>query len=301
MNRFSAAVLSTALVCVFASPALARDADEIINLWPDRPPGPERNIGAEADMTKVTDRTVAGRRVSRIGNVSVPQAHVYLAPAEHRSGATVVICPGGGYSILAWDLEGTEVAEWLNSLGVSAVVVKYRVPASQENAKWLAPVQDAQRSISIVRSRATQWKLNPDQVAVLGFSAGGDTAARTALADKRMYDPVDAVDDASCTANAGILIYPAYLTNIEGSGLQDDVVVTKDSPPFFLVHAWDDRVTPESSLFLTLALKKQGVTAELHLYDTGGHGYGLRDVENVPVTSWDDRCAAWLKRNEWAD
>lgn len=277
----------------------ARDADHVLNLWTGTPPGPEREVGEEQDTSGPGSNKVAGKPVIRLGNVSVPQAHVYLAPEGNRSGAAVVICPGGGYSILAWDLEGTEVAEWLNSIGVHAVVVKYRVPTGKLDPKWRAPVQDAQRAISLLRSHSADWKVDGDKVAVLGFSAGGDTAARTALATQRLYDATDDADQNSCRPNAGILIYPAYLTNEERTGLKEDVVVTEETPPMFLAHAYDDRVTPESSLYLALALKKQGIPAELHLYDTGGHGYGLRHVDAHPVTTWNLRCGDWLRRNGW--
>ena len=303
MRQFTGPGIGVLTLLLFAacgeSAVFARDADHVINLWPGKPPGPQVNAGEEQDFNKPTDRPVAGRKIIKLGNVSVPQAHVFLPPAEQRTGAAVVICPGGGYNILAWDLEGTEVAEWLNSAGVAAIVLKYRVPTGNLNPKWLAPVQDAQRAISITRSHAAAWGIESGKVGVLGFSAGGDTAARTALAAKRLYDPADVIDQADCRANAAILIYPAYLTNQEKSGLADDVVVTKESPPMFLAHAWNDPVTPESSLFLALALKKNEVPAELHLYDAGGHGYGLRAVDSLPVTSWNLRCADWLKRNGW--
>lgn len=289
-----------AIAAVFLSASVhAAETAEVIRLWTGTPPGPERKVGEEQDLSKPDSRNVAGRSVIRLGNVSTPEAHVYLPPKEKRTGAAVVICPGGGYSILAWDLEGTEVAEWLNDNGVTAVVVKYRVPTREIDPKWLLPVQDAQRSISLTRSHAEEWGVDPERIAVLGFSAGGDTAVRTALATKRHYEPVDAADEQPCRANAGIFIYPAYLTNKAKTGLVDDVRVTKETPPCFLVHAFDDGVTPESSLFLALALKKAGVASELHMYDTGGHGYGLRPVRNVPVTTWPSACEAWLRRNEW--
>ncbi|MEZ6043692.1 MAG: alpha/beta hydrolase [Planctomycetaceae bacterium] len=293
----------SAIVTVLAmtvSSVVAREPDYVINLWNGSQPGPAIDAGEEQDFTKDTDRLIAGRRIIKLGNVSVPQAHVFLAPEGQRSGAAVAICPGGGYNILAWDLEGTEVAEWLNSVGITAVVVKYRVPTGKLDPKWLGPVQDTQRSISLIRANAQDWGVDTAKVGVLGFSAGGDTAARTALATERHYEPVDQIDDQLCVANAGILIYPAYLTNDERTALKDDLKVSKESPRMFLAHAWDDPVTPASSLLLALALRKHDVAAELHLYDAGGHGYGLRAVDGKPVTSWNLRCADWLHRNGWA-
>lgn len=291
-------LLLSSLFCV-PTAAQAADAAEVIKLWPGTPPGPARDVGEEHDSSTDKSNKVAGRRLIRLANVSIPEAHVFLPPKDNRTGAAVVICPGGGYNILALDLEGTEVAEWLNSIGVAAIVVKYRVPTARVDPKWLQPVQDAQRSISITRNRAKEWGINPKRIAALGFSAGGDTATRTAMATKRHYDQVDDADKQSCSADAGILIYPAYLTNKEKTGLVDDLTVTKESPPCFLVHAFDDPVTPESSLFLALALKKAGVASELHMYDAGGHGYGLRYVKDKPVTTWPKACESWLQRNQW--
>ncbi len=274
-------------------------ADEVIKLWPGTPPGPAREVGEEEDITKPEDRLIAGRRIIKLANVAMPEAHVYLPPKDKRSGSAVVVCPGGGFHILAWDLEGTEVAEWLTSIGVTAIVLKYRVPTGSVDPKWLQPVQDAQRTLSIVRSRAADWGLKTDQIGILGFSAGGHTAGRTALTTERLYEPVDEADRQPFLPDAAILIYPAYFANKEETKLAEDLKVTKDSPKMFMVHAFDDPITVQSSLLLTSALKKAGVASELHVYDTGGHGYGLRPVDGQPVTMWPKRCDDWLKRNAW--
>jgi acetyl esterase/lipase len=274
-------------------------ADEVIKLWPGTPPGPAREVGEEEDITKPEDRLIAGRRIIKLANVAMPEAHVYLPPKDKRSGSAVVVCPGGGFHILAWDLEGTEVAEWLTSIGVTAIVLKYRVPTGSVDPKWLQPVQDAQRTLSIVRSRAADWGLKTDQIGILGFSAGGHTAGRTALTTERLYEPVDEADRQPFLPDAAMLIYPAYFANKEETKLAEDLKVTKDSPKMFMVHAFDDPITVQSSLLLTSALKKAGVASELHVYDTGGHGYGLRPVDGQPVTMWPKRCDDWLKRNAW--
>ncbi|MEQ9407070.1 MAG: alpha/beta hydrolase [Fuerstiella sp.] len=277
----------------------AAEPSDVIDLWPGTPPGPAREVGEEADQSGPDGRRVAGKTVIRLGNVSTPQAHVYLPPVDRRTGSAVVVCPGGGFNILAWDLEGTEVAEWLNSIGVAAIVLKYRVPTRGIDPVWLLPVQDAQRSISIVRSRAAEWGLKADQIGVLGFSAGGQTAVRAALTTERLYEPVDDDDKASFLPNAAMLIYPAYLTNKANTELAEGLEVTKKSPPMFMVHAFDDRIPAEGSLLLTIALKQAGVPSEVHVYDTGGHGYGLRAVDDRPVTSWPGRCRDWLQRINW--
>lgn len=279
---------------------MAGEPTEIIKLWPGTPPGPTREVGEERDTSGPQGRKVAGRSVIRLGDVSAPEAHVFLPPADQRNGSAVVVCPGGGYNILAWDLEGLEVADWLNSIGITAVVLKYRVPTSKVDPRWLQPVQDAQRTLSLVRTRAAEWKLQSDKIGILGFSAGGHTAAVTSLASKRHYEPLDDADQASCLPDASILIYPAYLTNKQNTELTDGLEVTKESPQMFIVHAFDDGVPVQGSLLLMMALKQHKVPSELHVYDTGGHGYGLRSVDDRPVTTWPERCTTWLQRNGWA-
>lgn len=300
LQRISFCLVACVLLMTTSAPvAGAAEVTEVIRLWPGIPPGPAREVGEETDITKPTDRLIAGRRIIKLANVSSPEAHVYLPPAEQRTGASVVVCPGGGFHILAWDLEGTEVAEWLNSIGIAAVVLKYRVPTNQVNPKWLQPVQDTQRTISLIRSRSKEWGLDANKIGVLGFSAGGHTAARTALTTNRLYETIDDADTEPCLPNASMLIYPAYLANQENTQLNDGLQVTKDSPRTFLVHAFDDPIAVQGSLLLTLALKEANVPSELHVYDTGGHGYGLRPVDNQPVTLWPQRCTDWLRRNNW--
>lgn len=294
-SLFDVGCLLLTLACLSPN---AASAQEIIPLWPGQPPGEALNVGPEEDITKPEDRLIAGQRIIKLKNVAKPELHLHLAPAATRNGSVVVICPGGGFNILAWDLEGTEVAEWLNSIGVSAVVLKYRVPTSQQNPRWLAPVQDAQRAISYTRAHASTWGLNPARIGILGFSAGGHAAARAALLTERQYAAVDEVDQAAHLPNATILIYPAWLVDDAGQ-LVEGVSVTPQAPPTFLVHAYDDRVSPLSSLVLATELKKANVPTEIHVFESGGHGYGLRAVEDQPVTLWPEHCAAWLKRLGW--
>lgn len=282
---------------------------QTVRLWPATPPGDDGlKLPEEGDTSGPDGRGVAGRPVIRIGNVTHPELAIYPAPADKATGAAVVVCPGGGHRILAYDLEGTEVAEWLNSRGVTALVLKYRVPAREGRPRWHAAVQDAQRALSLTRAKASDWGIKPDRIGILGFSAGGETAARAALMTERQYSPVDATDDTPWRPDFGILIYPAYLVDepqaAPGSPadapkpaprLREDVPVSKDSPPMFLAHAYDDPVTPMSSVLLFAALKQAGVRSELHIYSQGGHGYGLRPTE-TPVTSWPRRCEEWLAK-----
>lgn len=311
MNHLNV-ILSPILAAILVSPpALAAPPHAILDLWPeDKIPGPPSvTQGEERDLTKDSDPPIAGRRIIKLGHVRNPQVHVYLPPAEKANGAAVVVCPGGGFHILAWDLEGTEVAEWLNGIGVAAVVLKYRVPTgpqgdeiveSPANAsvraskKALGPMMDAQRALSLTRANAEAWKVDPERVGILGFSAGGATAASAALAEgRRAYEAVDPADNFGCGADFALLIYSGGLVDKEGT-LHDHLNVSMDSPPTFFAHAADDRVTPLHSTALFAALKKADVPAELHIFATGGHGYGLRPTA-APVTRWPSLADAWLR------
>lgn len=265
-----------------------------LNVWPGEVPGEKGQIGAE---NLRLPEPGAARPVKRYENVSQPTLTLYKPAAELDTGAAVVVCPGGGYNILAWDLEGTEVAEWLNSIGVTAIVLKYRVPRRADLPKHLAPLQDAQRALSIVRSKAAEWKIDPRRIGILGFSAGGHlSAAACTNFDQRQYEPVDAADQASCRPDFAVLVYPAYLN--EGDRLSPEIRVTEQTPPIFFAHAGDDRIGPENSIALYLALKQAKVPAELHVYASGGHGFGLRPSEH-PCSTWPESCERWLRSQGW--
>jgi len=274
----------------------AADAPPVFPLWPDKAPGETNTIGEEKDLTKPGEGLVAGQRVIRLGNISTPTITLYRAPKEKDTGAAVVVFPGGGYNILAWDLEGTEVCEWLNSIGVNAVLLKYRVPKRPAFERHAPPLQDAQRALGLVRSRAQEFGFDPARIGVLGFSAGGHLAAAlSASVAQRTYPAVDAADAVSCRPDFSVLIYPAYLTlKDEGDKINPVTAVTSNTPPAFIAMTQDDAVRVETALFYSVALKQSGVPFELHIYPKGGHGYGLRRTEN-PVTAWPDRCAEWMK------
>ncbi|MCI0638243.1 MAG: alpha/beta hydrolase [Gemmataceae bacterium] len=273
---------------------------KVIELWPAGAPGEKGDIGDERDMTKPKDNLVAGKPVIRLGNVSKPTISIYRPPADKDAGAAVLVCPGGGYNILAWDLEGTEVCDWLNSIGVTGILLKYRVPRRAGLEKHAAPLQDAQRAVGVVRERAKEFGVDPARIGVLGFSAGGHLAAALCTNNaKRTYPVSDYADKTSCRPDFALLIYPGYLTVKE----QDDKIalelaLTKETPPTFLVMTQDDGVRVENALLYTLALKRAGVPAELHVYPSGGHGYGLRRTDN-PVTAWPDRAADWMRSRGW--
>ena len=264
-------------------------------IWPGKPPGETKDLPPEQDITKPDQKDPGGKPIIRLTNVSIPTVSLYRPAKEIDTGTAIIICPGGGHHILALNHEGTETAEWLTTLGVTGIVLKYRVPSrTPDGQRWLAAVQDAQRAVSLVRAKAKEWGLNPQRIGILGFSAGGETAGLTSYFADRQYQPIDDVDQVSFRPNFAMLIYPAYFEKKdEPSKMRGDVTITKDAPPTFLVHAWDDPVTVFSSLHIATELRKVGVPTELHIYATGGHGYGMRDTgENV--NSWPQRAADWL-------
>jgi len=272
----------------------------VVKLWGDsKPPGPRSTDGEERDLTKASDQLVAGRRIIKLGNVSSPELHIFPRDAGTTGDSAVVVCPGGGFSILAWDLEGVEVAQWLNSIGITAGVLKYRVPTRDLDIVWKAPVQDTQRAISIMRDSADDFEFDVTKIGVLGFSAGAIAAARAGLMPARQYESVDEIDQRSCSPNFTILIYAGGLIDDSKSGLLEGLKIDKATPPTFMVHAFDDHVPLDTPVVLLKALKAVEVPAELHVYDAGGHGYGLRPVEGFPVTTWPQRCREWLQRNGW--
>jgi acetyl esterase/lipase len=268
----------------------------VLPLWPGTPPGDKAPIGQEQDQTKPTENLVAGRRLIRLGNVSNPTLSLYQPPTDKKTGTAVVVCPGGGYQILAMDLEGTEVCQWLNSMGVTAVLLKYRVPKRAGLEKHTAALQDAQRALGIVRQRAPELGIDSKRIGVLGFSAGGHLAALASNDwDARSYPVVDAADSTSCRPDFTILIYPAYLTlKDQGDRVAPELNLTSNTPPTFIAMAEDDPIRVETALFYAAALKKVNVPFELHVYPSGGHGYGLRPTKDL-VTTWPQRAADWMR------
>ncbi len=287
------------LTPMLAIPVNADEATPIVvkNVWPGKPPGETKELPPEQDVTKPGAKDAGGKPIIRLTNVSIPTLSVYKPAKEIDSGTAVVICPGGGHNILAFNHEGTETAEWLATLGVTGIVLKYRVPTrTPDGDRWKGAVQDAQRAISLVRSQAAEWGLDPKRIGILGFSAGGETAGLASYFSERQYAPMDAVDEVSSRPDFAMLIYPAYFEKKgEPTKLRDDVKISKEAPPTFLVHAWDDPVTVFSSLHIAAELRKVNVPTELHVYATGGHGYGMRDT-GEPVNSWPQRAGDWLKR-----
>lgn len=268
---------------------------EPISLWPGTPPGKIAAKGEERDTSTENSNKVQGRWVIRLGDVSQPSVTIYPAPASLNTGACVLVCPGGGYQILAWDLEGIEVCQWLNSIGVTAALLKYRVPRIDKEIP-IEPLQDAQRALSLVRSRAAQWQIKPNRIGILGFSAGGHLGARVSTRfESRSYEAIDEIDQVSCRPDFSLLIYPAYLFDKNSTELiSADLPVTSQTPPMFLTMTMDDPIDAENILRMSTALKRAKVSSEVHLYPTGGHGYGLRRNQHQ-ATLWPQRAAEWMK------
>lgn len=291
MRIYSLALL---LALTIATPAFPQSAT--MPLWPGTSPGAP-NVPAgqqEHDTTRPSDNLIAGKRVARIGDVPKPTLAFYPAPDAKNSGATVIVFPGGAYTILAYDLEGTEVCDWLNSIGVNCALIKYRVPDAGPFPKYTQDLADAQRSVRLVRQHAAEWHIDPRRVGVLGFSAGGHlVAVLGAHAGDVIYPAIDDADRLSARPDFTLLIYPGYLQLDDTHTVRPEVKPVALTPPSFLIQAEDDPVNVENAWVYYEALKEAHVPAEMHLYANGGHGYGLRPTK-LPVTHWPDLAATWL-------
>ena len=283
-------------------------AQEVIPLFPEGIPCESEN------KMNVEDDPRIGRKISRVQR---PELTVYLP--EEGNGTGVIICPGGGYTILAWDWEGTKMAEWFNSFGVAAFVLQYRLPFwESEDCRDQVALMDAQRAMRLVRSKAGKWNLDPERIGVMGFSAGGHLASTLSTHyDTGDLNAENPIEQLSCRPDFSILMYPvitmdpAYAhmgsrKNLIGkrppekkqSYYSNEAQVTKDTPPAILIHANDDQgVVPENSIKYYLALREHGVPAALHIFETGGHGFSMAEGLGA-VAMWPDACKAWMKGRE---
>lgn len=262
-----------------------------IKLWPDG--APDEPIGLDGEREE-PEKGPDG--ILRIRFVKDPEMVVYPAPPKTATGACVVVLPGGGYNILAWNHEGTEVAEWLNSIGITAVVVKYRVPRRDQGTPHPWPLQDAQRALRLTRHRAAQWKADPDRIGLLGFSAGGHLTLTAGTHDgSPTYEEVDAADALSAKPNFLMPIYAAYLGDDQAPNhLAPEIRLSKDTPPTFMAVTSDDAARAVDAARVFAELHAAGVEAELHIFARGGHGYGMRD-SGKPVHQWPKLCAEWMQ------
>jgi acetyl esterase/lipase len=317
MTRYSSRSIAMAGACCLAAPLSGALPAQVtawqpppghaqLPLWPHAVPDARPAAGPEEVTTTQNDHLVAGRPWTYVSNVTRPTLTVY-SPRGRNTGAAVVVFPGGGYQILAIDLEGTEVCDWLTSQGITCVLLKYRVPHSgpsyqrdcncRINPKPQPALQDAQRALGLVRQHSTEWHIDPHKVGVLGFSAGGHlVAAVSNQYQRREYAPVDAADRESSRPDFAVAIYPGHLW-IEGRpplAFNSDLHVTRNTPPTFLLQAQTDSIdNVNQSLAYYVALKEAGVPTELHLYANGGHAFGLRRTKD-PITEWPRLVERWL-------
>lgn len=272
----------SALLLLIAISSYAQKKESVF-LWPGKVPG-EIKEKAEG-ISAFTEKD----GVLRFTEVTNPLMEVWL-PESSAKKAGVIVCPGGGYRHLAYNKEGTEIAEWLNKNGYAAFVLQYRVPQKMEGA-----LQDAQRAIRLIRQNAKKWNVDPEMIGMIGFSAGGSLSARAAtLYNKETYTPVDAADKLTAKPAFALLIYPGMLDNGPGKNLSPELELTKDTPPLFMFQACDDFVG-NSSIVMALALRKAAIPFELHIVPAGGHGYGLRPG-NPAAEAWPYLALKWMEK-----
>jgi acetyl esterase/lipase len=272
----------------------------VVNVWPGLPPEESGGIGPERTrLSPKLDRkqVEVTNQTTLITAVTNPTMTIYFPAPEKATGTAMMICPGGGYWDLYWQLEGEEVAAWLNSMGVTGVLLKYRVPRRPDEVKGepaRRPLQDAQRAISLVRSRASEWGIR--RLGIVGFSAGGHLALAAATSfDRRAYPPADEVDKFSCRPDFAVPVYSGYLKAKDKEEIAPGLRVPAGTPPIFLVHGGEDIVSPpEGSVLMYLALKRAGVSAELHVYADTAHDFGVRRSERAH-SKWTEACAEWMR------
>ena len=283
----AAAAFSMFTTCVFAVD------HQRIRLWPHAIPG-EHQLSSEfiAKVAAAEKKNVS----DRVFGVTSPSMTVYPAPAERANGCAVLVCPGGAYNVLAWGHEGSDVAKWLNSIGVHAFVLTYRVPRRKPDFT-LPPLQDAQRALRLIRARAGEMGIDNKRIGILGFSAGGNLTVNVGTRyDQQTYDPVDDTDQLSCRPDFMVPVYAAYLGpngDDRSDALNPELKIHNRTPPAFLVVTQDDKNRGLHSALLFAELTKAGVPAEVHVYTKGGHGYGMRPSHNA-VSEWPARCADWM-------
>lgn len=271
-------------------------AEEPTLVWPDLAPGEtSREVG-----TAQPPRAGEEPPVTRVVGIRWPTLDVFLP--ERPNGTAVVVLPGGGFAKVVPDKEGSEAAPWLNAHGIAVFVLRYRTneETPPDEPAWRRPLQDAQRAVRLVRANAERWKVRPDRVGVLGFSAGGQVAAILHTAEgPAAYEAIDAIDEQPYRPDFSLLIYP-WRTQQKSGELLDVIRPAATSPPAFLVHTHDDRSSSVGTVLIYAGLREHDVPAELHVYQNGGHGYGMRPVEGADIGTWPDRASDWLVRRELA-
>jgi acetyl esterase/lipase len=278
-------------------------AHKQIVLWPAGAPDPRPGVGAEGLHYALTGenkpkKLVGGKPYMYVENVTQPTITIYPAPQQTAATPAVIVYPGGGFNVLAIDIEGTEICDWLLANGIACALLKYRVPCDHQGVYRECPSAhvDAQRAMSIVRSRAAEFRIDPNKIGVIGFSAGAHMAIMASTRFDRLYEPVDDADKTSSRPDFALVLYPGrVISKRMNFAPNPDVQVTDRTSPTFLVHAYDDPMNPvENSLVYAAALRKAGVPAEIHIFANGGHAFGLRRIAST-ATAWAPLAEAWLK------
>jgi len=265
-------------------------ASEPIPLWPQLAPGETtRNPGDTLPF-----RVGEIPPVTRVEKITFPTLTAYLA--EKPNGTAIIILPGGGFGRVVTDKEGSEAARWLNQIGISAFVLNYRTNSDRNIAGWVKPLQDVRRALAVIRSDADRWQIDPDRIGILGFSAGGQVAARLLGESESVdFDRVDAVDDVPFRPDFGLLLYPWNLYDTTRDSLVEGIKVSAQCPPTFIVHTHDDQSSSLGAVLFYADLKRHKIPAELHVFENGGHGYGMRPAPESLVANWPDLASKWLR------
>ena len=288
--------LAFAALGILGGAALAAPEPITLKLWPDGPPSA---MIPKSEATAKLIKSYGGTNATRLSDVTDPTATVYRP--EKPNGASVIVAPGGGFMFLSYSFEGTQVCEWLNSLGVTAVLLKYRTPTRDEKEMFTLPVQDAQRALGLVRHHATEWKLDPKRVGLLGFSAGGNLAGHAAWdRGARTYPQQTDLDDPRGPDFLVFIYGGGFLDPKDKSKFREGFSVPADAPPAFFLVAHDDSNNPVEAAMLYLEYKKRNLSAELHICAKGGHGFGMRK-DGHPIHDWPQRCAEWMKSLGWLE
>lgn len=299
MNRFYVAIFMLLFAILHVSPSAAEPL--VVELWPGKVPG---DVGIKGEENSRSYNSPILKGPTRlITNVTKPSITIYSPLKEKNNGTAMLICPGGGYHDLFWELEGEEVAAWLKSRGMTGIILKYRCPRRPGDIKGeppLGPQIDAQRAVSLVRSRAKEWGIDSSRIGMVGFSAGGHLALATAAGfEKRQYEAIDDLDKASCRPDFAVCCYSGYLKVKDKDEIPPGVHLAAKTPPILLVHSSDDKISdPENSVFMYLALKRAGIPAELHVYSSGDHDFGVRQGDTLLPSSWTGLCERWLRSHQ---
>jgi acetyl esterase/lipase len=299
MNLRVPTIVLTLSLAAFSAASLAHAQQTVLPLWPHATPEPAQTTEPEADITKPTDVLISGHRTARLTNVTVPTLSVY-PPRDHSTGAAALVFPGGAYMRLVWDGEGIDACKWLNSLGITCLLVKYRVPEQGRYPDNSSDLEDAQQAMRLARAHAADWHIDPTHIGVMGFSAGANLAVLLSThPDDHHVESTPAAPDVdthiSARADFAILVYPAYLAMPPEQVALDPVYTPNQfTPATFLIQAENDRRYGKNALVYYRALMDSGIPAQLHYYATGGHGFGMHPID-APEEHWSRLAATWLR------